>query len=210
MADLKIRSIVAWNEETNQQNPASPNGPRPNNETSAEIPPHSDPGQASAEDEAFTSEMIARRREILDQAGSGIPNWDGDPYRSLMDEAGSPHSGSPSEPRPAPPDAASPTTESSSTTSAVPARAGESWTEDENDLLVEEVRAGANVEDIAQMHGRSDGAIRSRLKKVNLVTHDSEIVHLFLRGGRSTSRRDLRRRLDRASRTVHSQRDQPE
>ena len=180
----KIRSIkwLGTEGDNPQRIPTSPNGPRPNKETSAEIPPHSDPRQASAEDEAFTSEMIAKRREILDQAGSGTPNWDGDLYRSLMDEAGIPHSGSPSEARPTPPDAASPTTESSSTTSAITARAGESWTEDENDLLIEEVRAGANVKDIAQMHGRSEGAIRSRLKKVNLVTHDSEIVHLFFEG----------------------------
>ena len=178
---FKIRNIkwLGEGEGSHQREPAPPSRPQSPQAAAAEILAQP---EASTEDETFTPEMIAKRREILDQAGSGTPNWDGDLYRSLMDEAGIPHSDGPSKPRPAPPDAASPTTESSSTTSAIPARAGESWTEDENDLLVEEVRAGANVEDIAQMHGRSEGAIRSRLKKVNLVTHDSEIVHLFFEG----------------------------
>ena len=113
---------------------------------------------------------------------SGYQNWDGVLHRSLTDEAGIPHSDSPPKPHPPSPDADSPRTETTSTTSTPPTRAGTSWTEDEDDLLFKQVRAGANLNDIARRHERSEGAIHSRLKKLNLVTHDSEIVHLLHEG----------------------------
>ena len=72
-----------------------------------------------------------------------------------MDEAGIPHSDSLPEPHPPSPDADSPTAETNNTTSTPHARAGESWTEAEDDLLIEQVKAGANLNDIAQKHGRS-------------------------------------------------------
>ena len=177
----KIQSIKWLGEGggSHQREPAPPSRPQSPQATTAKTSPQSEGEPAPIEDETFTPEMIAKRREILEQAGSGTPNWDGALYRSLMDEAGIPHSESPPQTPPPSPDADSPTIGTSSTTSRPPARAGESWSEDEEDLLVEQVRAGANLNDIVRKHERSEGAIRSRLEKLNLVTHDSEIVHLF-------------------------------
>ena len=165
---------------SHQREPAPPSRPRSPQATTAKTLPQLEGEPAPNEDETFTPEMIAKRREILEQAGSGTPNWDGARYRSLMDEAGIPHSDSQPKPHTPLPDASSPTTGTSSTTSRPPTRAGESWSED--DLLVEQVGAGANLDDIVRKHERSEGAIRSRLEKLNLVTHDSEIVHLFDEG----------------------------
>jgi len=177
----KIRSIKWLGEGGggHQREPARPSRPQSPHAAVAEILPQP---EASTEDETFTPEMIAKRREILEQAGSGTPNWDGALYRSLMGEAGIPHSDSPPKPHPPSPDADSPRTETTSKTSTPPTRAGKGWTEDEDDLLIEQVRAGASLNDIARRHERSEGAIRGRLKKLNLVTHDSEIVHLFHEG----------------------------
>ena len=180
----KIRSIKWLGEGGggHQREPAPPSRPQSPQAAATKTSLQSEGKPASTEDETFTPEMIAIRREILEQAGSGTPNWNGALYRSLMDEAGIPHSDSPPKPHPPSPDADSPSTETTSKTSTPPARAGESWTEAEDDLLFKQVRAGANLNDIARRHERSEGAIRGRLKKLNLVTHDSEIVHLFHEG----------------------------
>ena len=163
MADFKIRNIkwLGEGEGSHQREPAPPSRPQSPQAAAAEISPQP---EASTEDETFTPEMIAKRREILEKAGSGTPNWDGARYRSLMDEAGIPHSDSLPEPHPPSPDADSPTAETNNTTSTPPARAGESWTEAEDDLLIEQVRAGANLNDIVRKHSeaREQSAVASR------------------------------------------------
>ena len=66
--------------------------------------------------------------------------------------------------------------------SVPPARAGESWSSDEDAQLVDEVRAGVPLMEIVRRHERSREAIRSRLKKRGLLTHDSAIVCHFREG----------------------------
>ena len=68
------------------------------------------------------------------------------------------------------------------TLSMPPARAGESWSSEEDAELVDEVRAGVPLMEIVRRHERSEGAIRNRLEKRGLLTHDSAIVRHF-RGG---------------------------
>lgn len=46
---------------------------------------------------------------------------------------------------------------------ALPARAGDSWTTEEEDRLTQAFDAGNSVEQLAQMHQRTRGAIESRL-----------------------------------------------
>src|SRR4051794_2401422 len=41
-------------------------------------------------------------------------------------------------------------------------RAGEPWSDDEDESLVQELRDGLALDDIAEIHGRTAGAIRSR------------------------------------------------
>ncbi len=50
-----------------------------------------------------------------------------------------------------------------------PARQGEPWSETEDDQLIEEFKAGLKIPDIAEKHGRSNGAIRSRLDHLGLM-----------------------------------------
>ena len=66
--------------------------------------------------------------------------------------------------------------------SVPPARAGESWSSEEDAQLVDEVRAGVPLMEIVRRHERSRGAIRSRLKKRGLLTHDSAILRHFREG----------------------------
>jgi hypothetical protein len=47
-----------------------------------------------------------------------------------------------------------------------PARAGQSWSGPEQGQLLEEVRAGHTISELAQRHQRSEGGIRSHLKKL--------------------------------------------
>lgn len=50
-----------------------------------------------------------------------------------------------------------------------PANVGAAWNEEEDKRLAEEFRSGMKVAEIAREHGRTSGAIRSRLKKQGLV-----------------------------------------
>ena len=45
------------------------------------------------------------------------------------------------------------------------ANAGQAWTEDEDRRLAEEFEAGMKIAEIARGHGRTNGAIRARLKR---------------------------------------------
>ena len=47
--------------------------------------------------------------------------------------------------------------------------AGASWTDEEDSSLIREFESGMKIADIAKAHGRTNGAIRSRLKKHELV-----------------------------------------
>lgn len=47
--------------------------------------------------------------------------------------------------------------------------AGASWTEEEDNSLIEEFEAGMKLSEIAKLHGRTNGAIRSRLKKHEII-----------------------------------------
>jgi hypothetical protein len=50
-------------------------------------------------------------------------------------------------------------------------RAGGAWSDDEDEALVQELRDGLDLDDIAEIHGRTIGAIRSR---VNCMVPDDE------------------------------------
>lgn len=43
------------------------------------------------------------------------------------------------------------------------------WTDEEEDLLKQRFEEGKKVDELANLHGRSKGAIRSRLNKLGLV-----------------------------------------
>ena len=45
----------------------------------------------------------------------------------------------------------------------------EKWDESEIDQLKAEYAKGLSIKEIAEIHGRTEGAIRSRLKKENLI-----------------------------------------
>ena len=49
------------------------------------------------------------------------------------------------------------------------ANAGQAWTEDEDRRLAEEFEAGMKIAEIARGHGRTNGAIRARLKRQGLI-----------------------------------------
>ncbi len=49
------------------------------------------------------------------------------------------------------------------------ANAGQAWTEDEDRRLAEEFEAGMKIAEIARGHGRTNGAIRARLKRQGLM-----------------------------------------
>ena len=51
----------------------------------------------------------------------------------------------------------------------VPANVGAPWNEKEDGRLAEEYRSGMKIAEIAREHGRTSGAIRSRLKKQGLI-----------------------------------------
>lgn len=46
---------------------------------------------------------------------------------------------------------------------------GKKWTPEEDKLLVQRFKAGKKPAVLAELHGRSNNAIRSRLKKFKLV-----------------------------------------
>ena len=50
-----------------------------------------------------------------------------------------------------------------------PANVGASWNEEEDARLAEEYRSGMKIAEIAREHGRTSGAIRSRLKKQGFI-----------------------------------------
>ena len=47
--------------------------------------------------------------------------------------------------------------------------AGQAWAEDEDRRLTEEFEAGMKIAEIARVHGRTNGAIRARLKRQGLI-----------------------------------------
>ncbi len=55
-------------------------------------------------------------------------------------------------------------------------RQGEAWTPEEDRKLYEGFLAGKTGPSLASEHGRSNGAIRSRLRRLGLVTEDGELV----------------------------------
>lgn len=48
----------------------------------------------------------------------------------------------------------------------LPARVGEAWTKHEDEELAEQYDSGMAIEDMAEKHGRTHGAIRSRLLRL--------------------------------------------
>jgi hypothetical protein len=46
---------------------------------------------------------------------------------------------------------------------------GKKWTPEEDQLLIQRFKAGNKPAVLAELHGRSDNAIRSRLKKLNVI-----------------------------------------
>lgn len=50
--------------------------------------------------------------------------------------------------------------------SRLPEQAGKSWNTTEDQQLREEFAAGKSVRELAELHNRTDGAIRSRLEKL--------------------------------------------
>lgn len=52
-----------------------------------------------------------------------------------------------------------------------PTRRGEPWSADEDSRLVRAFDAGATQKQLAERHGRSPGAIRSRLEKIGKLEH---------------------------------------
>lgn len=54
-------------------------------------------------------------------------------------------------------------------TKGLPKNAGLSWSNDERDELIAAFNNGALINELAEMHGRSKGAISSELKKQGLI-----------------------------------------
>jgi len=50
-----------------------------------------------------------------------------------------------------------------------PPSAGGKWTEEEQEHLVESFQSGSDIASLAETHGRTKGAIRSRLRKLGLI-----------------------------------------
>ena len=50
-----------------------------------------------------------------------------------------------------------------------PERAGLAWTDEEDARIKQEFVEGVSIKDIASLHNRTTGAIRSRLKKHKLI-----------------------------------------
>ena len=50
-----------------------------------------------------------------------------------------------------------------------PERAGSAWTDEEDARIKQEFVEGVSIKDIASLHNRTTGAIRSRLKKHKLI-----------------------------------------
>jgi hypothetical protein len=51
----------------------------------------------------------------------------------------------------------------------LPTRAGKPWDEEEDQLLLQRFDAKTTIPQLAQQHGRTDGAIRSRLEKLGRI-----------------------------------------
>ena len=132
----------------------------------------------------LTDEQLALREKFLKMAGGGSksPNWDGALYRSLMDEAGIPR-------WPTAPTEKKSTSQAGSSLGEPPhkslstaERASASWTEQEEEALINSAAAGMSLEEIAQAHQRSENAIRVRFKKLGILASDATIVRLFNEG----------------------------
>lgn len=54
----------------------------------------------------------------------------------------------------------------------VPSNAGMPWTESEDEHLLNSFKDGKTVAELAKMHGRTKGAISSRLKKIAEIEID--------------------------------------
>jgi len=52
---------------------------------------------------------------------------------------------------------------------ALPDRAGDSWDDGENSLLIKEFEEGIPINEIASEHKRTEGAIRARLEKLGKI-----------------------------------------
>lgn len=66
-----------------------------------------------------------------------------------------------------------------------PAAAGQRWSDEEDSLLCHEFDGGTPVAEIARQHGRTSGAITSRLVKLGRI--DPETVKVRDRGARMAS-----------------------
>ena len=53
----------------------------------------------------------------------------------------------------------------------MPRNTGKSWSADEDRVLVQRFRTGASITDIATLHARTRGSIRTRLIKNGLIDH---------------------------------------
>ena len=48
-------------------------------------------------------------------------------------------------------------------------RTSKKWTDEEDNKLIEEFKSGKSLTELASIHGRTKGAIRSRLRKLGVV-----------------------------------------
>lgn len=56
-------------------------------------------------------------------------------------------------------------------TRAKHARAYDAWTDQEDEQLVHEYHQGLSIAELMRVHGRTRGAIRSRLKKLKFISY---------------------------------------
>lgn len=60
-------------------------------------------------------------------------------------------------------------------TRALPDNAGRSWSEDEDQELLEQFDSNIPVKDIAEKHGRTQGAIASRLVRLGRINERADV-----------------------------------
>ena len=144
-----------------------------------------EPGTSQANDRSpstfsLTDEQRALREKFLKMAGGGAssPNWDAELYRSLMEQAGIPRATRPAEDQQPSQSQPSPKETPSETTSTA-RRASANWTEQEDAALIKSAADGMSLEEVAQVHQRSENAIRVRYKKLGILAPDATIVRLF-------------------------------
>jgi len=53
---------------------------------------------------------------------------------------------------------------------ALPDNAGQSWSREEDLELIDQFKAGASIDELAKLHGRTVGAMRSRLLKLGMLS----------------------------------------